>query len=74
MQERQARSTVEKGDHGRMFVEALLVHPPRLQRAAGHLKCLGRLTEGAPLGLQIAILIEEGGASGAIPSGAMLLT
>jgi hypothetical protein len=64
---------VKKGDNGGMLVEALLVGPPCLQRAAGHLKCLGRLTEGAPLGLQIAILIEEGGASGAIPSGGAIM-
>src|SRR6266511_4944777 len=66
MQEGQPRSAVKKGHNGRMFVEARLVRPPSLERAAGHLKRLGRLTQGAPLGLQSAIVIEEVRASAAI--------
>jgi hypothetical protein len=68
MQEGKPRATVKKGDNGRMLVEALLVGPPCLQRAAGNRKCLGRLTQGEPLGLQIAILIEDLSALGAIPA------
>jgi hypothetical protein len=57
-----------------MVVEALLVRPPGLQRAAGNLKRLGRLTQGEPLGLQSEILIEEVRAWGAIPSwGAIIM-
>ena len=44
MQEGQPRSALQKGHNGRMFVEALLVRPPSLERAAGNLKRLGRLT------------------------------
>jgi hypothetical protein len=51
-----------------MFVKTVLIRPPGLQRAAGHIKRLGGLTQGEPLGVQIAILIEEFRASGAIPS------
>jgi hypothetical protein len=68
MQEGQPRRALKKDPHGRMFVEALLVRPPGLQRAAGNLKRLGRLTQGESLGLQSEILIEEVRASGAIPS------
>ena len=68
MQEGQPRRALTKGHNGRMFVEALLVRPPSLERAAGHLKRLGRLTQGEPLGLQSEILIEEVRASDAIPS------
>ena len=59
MQEGKPRSTLKKGHDGGMLVEALLVRPPGLKRAAGNLKRLGRLTQGEPLGLQIEILIEE---------------
>jgi hypothetical protein len=44
MPEGQPRATVTKGDNGGRLVEALWVGPPGLKRAAGHLKCLGRLT------------------------------
>jgi hypothetical protein len=39
-----------------------------LQRAAGNMQSLGGLTQGAPLGLQIVILVKEGRASGSIPA------
>src|SRR5712692_864999 len=68
MQEGQPRRALKKGHDGRMFVEALLVRPPGLKRAAGNLKRLGRLTQGESLGLQSEIRIEEVRASGAIPS------
>jgi len=74
MQEGQPRRALKKDHNARMFVEALLVRPPGLQRAAGNLKRLGRLTQGEPLGLQSEILIEEVRASGAIPSwGAIIM-
>jgi hypothetical protein len=51
-----------------------LVYPPGLQRAAGHLQRLSRLTQGEPLGLQREILIEEVRASSAVPSwGAIIM-
>ena len=59
MQEGEPRDTLKKRHDGGMLVEALLVRPPGLQRAAGHLKRLGRLTLGEPLGLQSAILLKE---------------
>jgi hypothetical protein len=68
MQEGQPWDTVEKGHDGGMCVKTVLRRPPCLQRATGHMKRLGGLTQGEPLGLQIAILIEESSASGAIPS------
>jgi hypothetical protein len=68
MQEGKTRGTVKKDHDGGMFVKTFLIRPPCLQRAAGNVKRLGGLTQGKPLGLQIAILIEECSALGAIPS------
>jgi hypothetical protein len=46
---------VKKGyDHG-AGIEAVLVHAPRLQRAAGHVKPLDRLTLRDSLGVQSTI-------------------
>jgi hypothetical protein len=74
MQEGQPWGTVEKGHGGGMFIKTFLIRPPCLQRAAGNLKRLGGLTQGESLGVQIAILIEEFRASGAIPSwGAIII-
>src|SRR4029434_5551875 len=74
MQEGQPRTTLKKDHNARMFVEALLVRPPGLKRAAGNLKRLGRLTQGEPLGLQSEILIEEVLGAGASPSwGAIIM-
>ena len=56
-----------------MLVEALVVRPPCLQRAAGHMQSLGCLTQGKSLGLQIVILVKECGASGAIPAWVMII-
>jgi len=67
-QEGQPWDTVEKGHDGGMVVTTFLRRPPCLPRATGPIKRLGGLTEGEPLGVQIAILIEECSASGAIPS------
>ena len=68
MQEGETGDTVKKGHDRGTLVEALLVRPPRLQRAAGHVKHLGRLTLGEPLGLQIAILLKQVSAFDAIPA------
>jgi hypothetical protein len=68
MQEGKTRGPVKKGHDGRMFVKTVLIRPPCLQRAAGHSKRLGGLTQGESMGWQIAILSEEFRASGAIPS------
>jgi len=68
MQEGQPWGTVEKGYDSGMFVKTFLIRPPCLERATGHSKRLGRLTQGEPLGLQLAILIEEGSTLGAIPT------
>ena len=68
MQESQPWGTVEKGHDGGMFVKTVLIRPPCLQRAAGHIKRLGGLTQGEPLGLQIAVLLKELGAFDALPT------
>jgi hypothetical protein len=74
MHEGQPWDTVEKGHDGGMFVKTFLRRPPCLQRATGQIKRLGGLTQGEPLGVQIAILIEEFRASRAIPSwGAIIM-
>jgi hypothetical protein len=58
----------EKGHDRRTLVEALLVGAPRLQRRAGPLKHLGRLTRRDTLGLQRPILCQEVSAFEAIPA------
>jgi hypothetical protein len=73
MEEGKPWGTVKKGHDGRRRVEALLVRPPGLQRAAGNMQSLGGLTQGEPLGLQIAILVKECSAAAAIPAGVMLI-
>jgi hypothetical protein len=56
-QEGKTGDAVEKRHDSRTRVEALLVRPPRLQRTAGHVKHLGRLTLGHPLDFEIAIAL-----------------
>ena len=68
MQEGETGDAVKKRHDRGTRIEALLVRPPRLQRAAGHVKHLGRLTLGEPLGLQIAILLKQLSAFDAIPA------
>ena len=48
MQEGKPRRTVKKRHDRRTRVKVLLVCPPRLQRAAGHVQHLGRLALGDP--------------------------
>jgi hypothetical protein len=56
------------------LVEALLVRPPRLQRAAGHLKHLGRLALRKALGFEITIPLKPLRAFDANPAlGAILV-
>src|SRR2546430_708540 len=55
MQEGETGDAMKKRDDRRTLIEALLVRPPRLQRAAGHVQHLGRLTLGDPLGVQVTI-------------------
>src|SRR5262249_21247616 len=50
------------------LIEALLVRPPRLQRTAGHVQHLGRLTLGHPLGFQRAIALKLLGPFEALPA------
>ena len=57
----------KRHDRGTL-VEALLVRPPRLERAAGHVQHLGRLALGEPLGAQIALLCKQVGAFEASPT------
>jgi hypothetical protein len=73
MSEGKTWGTVTKGHDGGMLVEALLVRPPCLKRAAGHMQSLGCLTQGESLGLQIVILVKECSASGAIPAWVMII-
>ena len=68
MQEGETGHAVKKRHDRGTRIEALLVRPPRLQRAAGHVKHLGRLTLGDPLGLQIAIPRKQVSAFEALPA------
>jgi hypothetical protein len=49
-------------------VEALLIHPPRLQRATGHVQYLRGLTLGETLSLEIAIPCKQVSAFAASPA------
>jgi len=74
MQEGETRRAVKKCHDRGTLVEALLVRPPRLQRAAGHLKHLGRLTLRKALGFEITIPLKQLRAFDAIPAlGAILV-
>ena len=55
MQEGQPRDALKKRDDGGTRIKPILLRTPRLQCSAGHVKHLGRLTLGEPLGLQFAI-------------------
>jgi len=66
--EGKTRGTVKKSHDSGMLVKTCLIHAPGLQRAAGHGERLGGLPQGEALGLQLAILIKECSASGAIPA------
>ena len=50
MQEGETGDAVKKRHDRGTLIEALLVRPPGLQGTAGHVKHLGRLTLGHPLG------------------------
>jgi hypothetical protein len=68
MQEGKTGDAVKKRHDSRTLVEALLVLPPGLKRTAGHVKYLGRLTLGHPLGFEIAIALKPLRAFDAIPA------
>ena len=68
MQEGETRKTVKKRHDRRTLVKVLLVRPPRLQRAAGHVQHLGRLALGDPLGVQLAISCKQVSALEARPA------
>ncbi len=55
MQKGKPRNTVKKGHDRGTRIEAVLICPPRLQRAAGDVKYRGHLTLGDTLGVQIGI-------------------
>jgi len=74
MQEGETRNTLKKLNDRGTLVEALLVRPPRLQRGAGHLQLLGRLTLGEALGVQIAIPLKQVSAFEAIPALGAIIT
>src|SRR5690242_12170424 len=59
MQEGETWRTVKKRHDRRTLVKVLLVHSPRLQRAAGHVQGLRRLALGDPLGAQLAIAFPQ---------------
>jgi hypothetical protein len=68
MQESKPRRPLKKLNDRRTRVESLLIRPPRLQRAAGHLKHLGRLTLGEALGFETALPFKQLSAFEALPA------
>jgi hypothetical protein len=68
MQEGETGNAVEKHHDGRALVQALLICPPCLERAAGHVEYLGRLALGEPLGVQLAIAFTQIGTFEACPA------
>jgi hypothetical protein len=68
MQEGEPRHAVKKCHNRGTRIEALLVHPPDLQRTTGDLKNRGCLTLGEALGLEIAILGKQVHAFEALPA------
>src|SRR5438445_11318888 len=59
MQEGETGHAVKKGHDLRTGIEVVLVRPPRLQRATGHVQYLGRLALGDSLGVQLAISFKQ---------------
>src|SRR5215475_6835186 len=55
MQEGETGNAVKQRHNCGMLIKVLLVCPPGLQGTAGHVKHLGRLTLGHPLGCEFAI-------------------
>ena len=68
MQEGETGDAVKKRHDRGTRIKALLVRPPRLQRAAGHVKHLGRLTLGDALGVQLTIPCKQVSAFDASPA------
>src|SRR6266571_5456335 len=59
MQEGETGNTLEKRHDRGTGIEAVLVRAPRLQRTAGHVQPLGRLTLGDTLGVQLTIPCKQ---------------
>jgi hypothetical protein len=68
MPEGKTGDAVQKRHDRRTRVEALVGLPPGLQRTTGHVKSLGRLTLGHPLGFEIALALKPLRAFEAIPA------
>src|SRR5712671_3048567 len=74
MQEGETGDAVKKRHDRRTLVEAVRICLPRLQRAAGHSKHLGRLTLGCALSVQIAILRKQLSRFDALPALMAIIT
>jgi hypothetical protein len=68
MQEGEPRHTLEKRHDRGTGIETVVVGPPRLQRAAGHVKPLGCLALGDLLSMPCAVSCPEGSAFEARPA------
>ena len=68
MQEGETGDAVKKRHDSQTLVEAVRVCLPRLQRAAGHIKHLGRLPLGCALSVQIALLRTQLSTCDALPA------
>jgi hypothetical protein len=68
MQEGETGNTVKKRHDSRTLVEAVRVRPPRLQRATGNVKHLGRLTLGKALSVAITLPLSPLSAFDALPA------
>jgi hypothetical protein len=68
MQEGESGLTLKKLGDVRTDVEGTLLPAPGLQGGARHLKLLGRLTLGDPLGLQLDILLKPIGLLDPVPA------
>jgi hypothetical protein len=68
MQEGEPRNALKERNHLGTCIESILPGAPCLERGTGDIKCLGGLTLGDPLGLQMTILVKQFGASHPLPS------
>src|SRR5262245_56417702 len=68
MQESETWHTLEKRHDCRTLIQALLIRRPCVQRAAGYVQHLGRLTLGEALRFETAILCTQLGTCDALPA------
>ena len=68
MEKGETGNTAEKCRDNGTCIEAVRIRSPRLQRAAGHVQCLGRLTLRETLRLESAILRKQVCAFEAMPA------